>query len=97
MLGPEASAVMKGRFTSVEAALDSSILAFSAASSGAAAPGGRCAGRCRFLFEFISQEVDHALVEIFAAQESVAIGDFTSNTPSRDFQHETSKVPPPRS
>ena len=73
--GPFWSAVMKGRLTSVCVALESSILAFSAASLR------RCRARRSLrrsmpclLAELVGQVVDDALVEILAAEEGVAIG-----------------------
>ena len=74
-LGPEASAVMKGRLISVSSTLRSSILAFSAASF----------SRCRamrslrqidalVLLEFRDNPVHHALVDVVAAQVRVAVG-----------------------
>ena len=74
-LGPEASAEMKGRTISVCCAVESSHLAFSAASF----------RRCRAMrswrrsmlvsrWNSLDQPVDDALVEVLAAQEGVAAG-----------------------
>ena len=73
--GPDASAVMYGRLMSVCALDDSSIFAFSAASFR------RCSASTSlrqvdalFLLELGDDVVDDALVEVFAAQERVAVG-----------------------
>ena len=87
-LGPEASAVMKGRFTSVCCALESSILAFSAASFR------RCSARRSVRrsmpFSFLNssaRKLTTRLVEILAAQEGVAIGGLHFEDAVADFQH----------
>ena len=73
--GPDASAVMYGRLMSVCVLLDSSILAFSAASFR------RCSASTSlrqvdalFLLELGDDVVDDALVEVLAAEEGVAVG-----------------------
>ena len=73
-LGPDASAVMNGRLISVCVVDDSSIFAFSAASLS------RCSASLSLaqidallLLEFVGEIVDQAHVEVFAAQERVAV------------------------
>mmetsp|Transcript_54317 Transcript_54317/g.118414 ORF Transcript_54317/g.118414 Transcript_54317/m.118414 type:complete len:262 (-) Transcript_54317:567-1352(-) len=97
-LGPEASAVMKGRDTSVAARPSSSLLAFSAASLR------RCMARGsplrsmplsllnspkRCLRRYSSKSSPPSMVSPLVA--------FTSNTPPLISRMEISKVPPPRS
>ena len=79
---------MKGRFTSVCIALESSIFAFSAASFS------RCKAQtvgaqidAGFLLEFVGQIADQPLVEILAAEERVAVGGFHLEHAVADFQH----------
>jgi hypothetical protein len=89
---------MKGRLTSVVAVLDSSILAFSAASF----------SRCRaslsvfrsmppWLLELVGQPFDSLASKSSPPRKVSPLVDFTSNTPSPISRIETSKVPPPRS
>ncbi len=97
-LPPSMRAVMKGRLTSVEAELDSSILAFSAASLR------RCSASLsvrRSMFSFFlnssARYSTMALSKSSPPRKVSPLVDFTSNTPSPISSTETSKVPPPRS
>jgi hypothetical protein len=93
------SEVMNGMLTSVSTALESSILAFSAASSrrwrASASP--RDVDAALFL-EFIGEPVDDLLVDVLAAQVRCRRrSTFTSITSSPTSSTEMSKVPPPKS
>ena len=97
-LGPEASAVMNGRLMSVSMAVDSSILAFSAASL----------SRCRAILS-LRRSMPWSLLNSSASQLTMRMSksspprrvsplvDLTSKTPSPISRMEISKVPPPRS
>ena len=87
-LGPLASAVMNGRLISVSLALESSILAFSAASL----------RRCKrelvvaqvdalLLLELVREVGDHPQVEVLAAQEGVAVGGLHLEHAVADLEH----------
>ena len=87
-LGPEASAVTKGRLISVSSVVDSSCLAFSAASF----------RRCRailslaevdalVLLELGDDPVDHPLVQVVAAQVRVAVRGLHLDHALADLQH----------
>mmetsp|Transcript_26715 Transcript_26715/g.85778 ORF Transcript_26715/g.85778 Transcript_26715/m.85778 type:complete len:234 (+) Transcript_26715:724-1425(+) len=97
-LGPEASAVMKGRLMSVEVAEESSILAFSAASRR------RCTANlspirstpCSFL-NSPTMYWRRVLSKSSPPRKVSPLVAFTSNTPPEISRMETSKVPPPRS
>jgi hypothetical protein len=65
--------------------------------AGAAGPGGRCAGRCRFFLELADQVIHHALVEVIAAQEGVAAGrahleDAIAHIEDRDIEGAAAQV-----
>ena len=87
-LGPEASAVMKGRFTSVCFARTARSWPSRPRPSDAAARDGRL--RRSMPFSFLNSSariIDHADVEILAAQERVAIGGLHFEHAVADFQH----------
>ena len=86
-LGPVASAVMNGRLISVSSSVESSILAFSAASFR------RCSAIWSFErsmpFSFLNSAddpVDDALVDVVAAQVRVAVGGFHLDHAFAHFQ-----------
>mmetsp|Transcript_25135 Transcript_25135/g.74745 ORF Transcript_25135/g.74745 Transcript_25135/m.74745 type:complete len:328 (-) Transcript_25135:109-1092(-) len=97
-LGPEASAVMKGREIFASFMFESSILAFSEAS----------VRRCRACLSF-SSSMPSAALKLPASQSTITLSksspprwvsplvDSTSQTPSPTSRMDTSKVPPPRS
>ena len=73
--GPLASAVMYGRLTSVCWLEDSSILAFSAASFRRCnASGSRRTSTPDSFWNSSASEIDHALIEVLAAEEGIAVG-----------------------
>ena len=97
-LGPPASAVMKGRLTSVSMAVDSSILAFSAASL----------RRCRAIlslrmsmpWSFLNSVARNSMSRWSKSSPPRWVSplvDLTSKTPSPSSRIEMSNVPPPRS
>jgi hypothetical protein len=49
------------------------------------------------LLELVGEVVDDAHVEVFAAEEGVAVGRLHLEHAVADLEDETSKVPPPRS
>mmetsp|Transcript_27567 Transcript_27567/g.59348 ORF Transcript_27567/g.59348 Transcript_27567/m.59348 type:complete len:282 (+) Transcript_27567:934-1779(+) len=96
--GPDASAVMKGRLTSVCAVEESSALAFSAASRRRCTASLSCPrstpwsflnSACRYLSSVMSKSSPPSSVSPLVA--------LTSKTPPEISSTETSKVPPPRS
>ena len=96
--GPEASAVMNGRFMSVLLELDSSILAFSAASFNLCKASLSFFRSIPFSFLKLSARNSTILVSKSSPPKNVSpLVAFTSNTPSPISSIETSKVPPPRS
>ena len=97
-LGPSWVAVINGRFTFVFCELESSILAFSAASLR------RCMAIGSFLRSMPSSLLNSSAKKSinFESKSSPPkcvspLVDFTSNTPSPSSRIDTSKVPPPKS
>ncbi len=97
-LGPPASAVIKGRLTSVCVELDSSTLACSAASLR------RCraslSSRKSIACSFLNSSARYSMMRWSKSSPPRNVSpfvDFTSNTPSPISSTEISKVPPPRS
>jgi len=97
-LGPEASAVMYGRLIEVSLVLDSSILAFSAASL----------RRCKAILSLdksipvscLKPSTIHSMTRWSKSSPPKWVSplvDLTSNTPSPSSRMEISKVPPPKS
>ncbi len=97
-LGPEASAVMKGRLISVSSVVDSSHLAFSAASF----------RRCRAILSFersmpcsfLNSATIHSMTRWSKSSPPRCVSPLvalTSTTPSPTSRIEMSKVPPPKS
>ena len=96
--GPAASAVMNGRLTSVSSVVESSILAFSAASL----------RRCMAIGSF-ERSIPWSFLNSASSQSTILWSmlspprcvspfvDFTSTTPSPTSRIEMSKVPPPKS
>ena len=85
--GPDASAVMKGRLISVCVEDDSSILAFSAASLQALQGQLVLAQVDRLLLlELVGKIIDDAHVEVFAAEEGVAVGRLHLEDAVADFE-----------
>ncbi len=97
-LGPLASAVMNGRLISVLMALDSSILAFSAASTRrcTAILSWRRSIPCSFLNSSAIQSTTR-LSKSSPPRWLLPLVALTSKTPSPSSRTDTSKVPPPRS
>ena len=96
--GPEASAVMKGRFTSYVEAVESSFLAFSPSSRR------RWRASLSFLrsmpFSFLNSSAKYSTTRISKSSPPRKVSPFvalTSKTPSPISRMDTSKVPPPRS
>jgi hypothetical protein len=81
--------------------LDSSILAFSAASFRRCKASGSAQVDALVLLELVRQIIDQAHVEVFAAQEGVAVGgqhlELVLALDPAISMIDTSKVPPPRS
>jgi hypothetical protein len=77
---------MKGRLISVCSTVESSILAFSAASFRRCKACGPSQVDALILAELVGDVVDDALVPVIAAQEGVAIGRRTSTTPIANVQ-----------
>jgi len=97
-LGPVASAVMKGKFMSVALALESSILAFSAASLSLCSASLSALRSIPFSFLKVSTKCSTILVSKSSPPKNVSpFVALTSNTPSPISKIETSNVPPPRS
>ena len=97
-LGPEASAVMKGKFTSVSELDDNSCLAFSAASLR------RCSAilssRRSIPLSFLNSSAKNVISLLSKSSPPRKVSPFvalTSNTPSPISRMEISNVPPPRS
>ena len=97
-LGPDASAEMNGRLTSVLVVLESSIFAFSAASL----------RRCRAMrslerstpWSFLNSSLSHSITRWSKSSPPRWVSPFvdrTSKTPSDSSRIEISNVPPPRS
>ena len=97
-LGPDASAVIKGRLISVDDCDESSIFAFSAASR----------KRCKAMRSFdksmpvsaLNSSVSQLIILRSKSSPPKWVSpfvDFTSNTPSPNSSMEISKVPPPKS
>ena len=97
-LGPSAVAVMNGRLIWVSWTVDSSILAFSAASLSrwVAILSAARSTPSVFLNSVTSQAITLSSQSSPPSWVSPAV-DFTSKTPSAISRTETSKVPPPRS
>ena len=97
-LGPEASAVIKGKFISVVLELESSIFAFSAASLSLCRANLSFFKSIPFSFLKLSAKNSTILVSKSSPPKNVSpLVAFTSKTPSPISNIETSKVPPPRS
>ena len=97
-LGPEASAVIKGRLISVSITVESSILAFSAASFSRcrAMRSWRRSTPCSFMNSSHSQSMIRWSKSSPPRKVSPLVA-LTSNTPSPTSRMEISKVPPPKS
>ncbi len=96
--GPDASAVMNGRFTSVSTVVESSILAFSAASL----------RRCMAIgslerstpWSFLNSATSQSTIRWSMLSPPRCVSpfvDLTSTTPSPTSRIEMSNVPPPKS
>ena len=97
-LGPDLSAVMKGKLISVWEELDSSIFAFSAPSFNLCFAKGSSLKSTPFSFLNSSAKKSIILLSKSSPPKNVSPDvDFTSNTPSPSSSTETSKVPPPKS
>ena len=97
-LGPVASAVMNGRLISVSSSVDSSILAFSAASFS------RCSAIWSFERSMPWSRLNSAMIQSMTRWSMLSpprwvspLVDFTSTTPSPTSRIEISNVPPPKS
>ena len=97
-LGPDWSAVIKGKFTSVWVELDSSIFAFSAASFK------RCNANLSFFksipCSFLNSLAKKSIILKSKSSPPKCVSpfvDLTSNTPSPTSKIDTSNVPPPKS
>ena len=96
--GPDASAVIKGKLTSVSELADNSCLAFSAASRR------RCSAilssRRSIPFSFLNSSAKKVISRLSKSSPPRKVSplvDFTSKTPSPISKIEISKVPPPKS
>ena len=96
--GPLASEVMNGIFTSVSIAVESSILAFSAASSSLCKANGSFVTSMpvSFLNSFATQSMIFLSISRPPRCESPSV-DFTSTMSAPTSRMEISKVPPPKS